>query len=86
MEDILQNQIKRLEYMEVRYKTYEGDGNKPDLQSNVEFIVEKTVTEKLQDEFDVKHVENFFILEKIKILEELGLLIPSIQSYQNENK
>jgi hypothetical protein len=73
MEEILQNEIKRQEYMEMKYKSIDEDSTKPDGGDDTG---DEKITEKLdKDEYDIKYIEENFNLEKIKILEELGLII-----------
>ena len=72
MEEILQNEIKRQEYMEFRYRCIDEDSTKPDTgEDNGEEKVEKHD----KDDFEVKFIEENFGVDKLKILEELGLLI-----------
>lgn len=73
MEEILQNEIIRQEYMEIQYKKNDEDSSKPDGGDDAgdDKIVEKSDKE----DYDIKYIEESFNLEKIKILEELGLII-----------
>jgi hypothetical protein len=73
MEEILQNEIKRQEYMEMQYKNIDEDSSKPDGGDDAgdDKIIEKSD----KDEYDIKYIEENFNVEKIKILEELGLII-----------
>lgn len=68
MDEILQNEIKRQEYMEIKYKSLDEEMYKPD----DELLVERT---EESNETEMKYMEETFMTEKLKILEELGLLV-----------
>ena len=76
MEGILQNEIKRQEDMELRYKSLEEDSTKPDLGEDSEDKIDKVL-----DDAEAKYMEENFNVDKLKILEELGFIILS-----NDNK
>jgi hypothetical protein len=73
MEDILQNEVKRQEYMELRYKSYEEDSTKPD--TNPVDDKDDDVSEKTGEDLHIKYMEETFNVDKLKILEELGLIV-----------
>ena len=76
MEDILQNEIKRQEYMDLRYKNLDEDSTKPDLADDSDDEKEKVEkSEKDKEEQEIKIIEDNFNLQKGSILEELGLWI-----------
>jgi hypothetical protein len=68
MEDILQNEIKRQEYMETRYKTIEEEMTKPEVD---DMFAEKSEREDLE----YKVMEELYGNERGKILDELGIII-----------
>ena len=72
MEDILQNEIKRQEYMEMRYKTLDEEVTKPDFEDA--FGTERSE----RDELEYKAIEESFGGGKSKILDELGIVIENI--------
>lgn len=68
MEDFLLNEIKRQEYMEMRYKTIDEEATKPDNDDTFN-------SEKFDhDEHEYKAIEDIFTIEKNNILEELSLI------------
>lgn len=75
MEDILQNEIKRQEYMDLMYKNLDEDSTKPDLADDTDDEKEKVEkSEKDKEDLEIKVIEDNFNLQKGSILEELGLL------------
>ena len=79
MEEILQNEIKRQEYMESRYKSIDEDSTKPDTEEVTEERSEKSD----KDDPELKYLEESFPIDKLKILEELGI---SLIVTENEKK
>lgn len=73
MEDILQNEIKRQEYMEMRYKAVDEEFTKPDIEDI--FSIDRTGDKAEREDLEFKYIEEAFGLDKNKILEELGLNI-----------
>ena len=69
MRDILQNEINRQEYMEHRYRTLDEEHNKNDH----ELLSDTRGDDTTNDQSEIKYLEDEFDLEKLKILEELGL-------------
>jgi hypothetical protein len=69
MKDILQNEINRQEYMDLRYRALDEEHNKNDHDHLMESRGDYTTN----DESGIKFLEDEFNLEKLKILEELGL-------------
>jgi hypothetical protein len=76
MEDILQNEIKRQEYMDLRYKSLDEDSTKPDIADDSDEEKNEKIekSEKDKEELEIKLIEDNFNLQKGSILEELGLL------------
>jgi hypothetical protein len=72
MEDILQNEIKRQEYMELRYKTLDEEVTKPDFEDA--FGSERSE----RDDLECKAMEEGFGVGKNKILYELGIVLENI--------
>ncbi len=74
MYDILENEIKRQEYMEMRYKVIDEEQFKPDVD---EISGEKKdqKDEDTKEETELKYLEDAFVVEKIKLLTELGVMI-----------
>jgi hypothetical protein len=74
MYDILENEIKRQEYMEMRYKFIDEEQFKPEID---EQTGEKKEAAKdgESEETEMKYLEDAFVLEKIKLLGELGIFI-----------
>jgi hypothetical protein len=71
MEKILQNEINRQEYMEVRYKSIDEDSTSPETED----VTEERQDRSERDDHELKYMEDGFPNERTKILEELGLLI-----------
>ena len=69
MKDILQNEINRQEYMELRYRILDEEQNKNDSEN----VLESWGDDATSADSEIKYVEDGFNLEKLKILEELGL-------------
>lgn len=69
MKDILQNEINRQEYMELRYRILDEEQNKNDSDN----VLESRGDDATSADSEVKYVEDGFNVEKLKILEELGL-------------
>jgi hypothetical protein len=69
MKDILQNEINRQEYMELRYRILDEEQNKNDSEN----VLESRGDDATSADSEVKYVEDGFNVEKLKILEELGL-------------
>lgn len=74
MNNFLQNEIKRQEYMEMRYKGLDEELFKPDNDDIFGSGVQKNEKDE-KEETELKYLEEAFNVEKIKILEELGLII-----------
>ena len=83
MEDILQNEISRQEYMEIKYKNLDEESSKPD--NNSEDSSEDKLEKGSVDDFELKVSEDGFSNNKFKILEELGILL-NISDNLKENK
>ena len=69
MKEILQNEINRQEYMDLRYRAIDDEHNKNDHDNHTESRGEDTTN----DMSEIKLLEDEFNFEKLKILEELGL-------------
>jgi hypothetical protein len=78
MWDILQNEINRQEYMEMRYKSIDEEQNKPDSD-------ELNEKHNIGEETELKYLEEAFSAEKLKIMEELGLLTLKSESIDKED-
>jgi hypothetical protein len=80
MQDILQNEINRQEYMEQRYRALDDEHNKNDPDHGL------GSDETTNDESGIKMLEEEFSLNKLKIFQELGLFInkPEEDSILNE--
>jgi hypothetical protein len=78
MYDILENEIKRQEYMEMRYKFIDEEQFKPEVD---EISGEKKEQPKddSNEETEMKYLEDAFVLEKIRLLGELGIIIQTQQ-------
>lgn len=71
MEDILNNEIARQEYMEMRYKTIDEEQSKPEVD---DFFGEKGEKDE-KEETEIKYLDEAYNIEKVKIMEELGIFI-----------
>lgn len=78
MYDILENEIKRQEYMEMRYKFLDEEQFKPDID---ELSGEKKdhKEDDVNQETELKYLEDTFLIEKIKLLTELGVMVQTEQ-------
>jgi len=78
MYDILENEIKRQEYMEMRYKVLDEEQFKPDID---ELSGEKREhrDEDVNLETELKYLEDAFLIEKIKLLTDLGVMVQTEQ-------
>lgn len=78
MYDILENEIKRQEYMEMRYKVLDEEQFKPDID---ELSGEKRdhKDEDVNHETELKYLEDAFLVEKIKLLTDLGVMVQTEQ-------
>lgn len=74
MYDILENEIKRQEYMEMRYKYIDEEQFKPEVD---EISGEKkdSPKEDASEDTEMKYLEDAFVIEKIKLLADLGIFI-----------
>jgi hypothetical protein len=72
VDSIFNNEIDRQEYMEYRYKSIDEEQFKPDTDDIFENKAEKIDENQ---ETELKYMEEAFLSDKIKILEELGLLV-----------
>lgn len=70
MREILQNEINRQEYMEQRYRFLDEEQNKNDSEN----VLESRGDDVTSADSEIKYLEDGFSLEKLKILEELGLM------------
>jgi hypothetical protein len=70
MRDILQNEINRQEYMETRYRGLDEEHNKHDHEN----LTDSKGDDSTNDGSEIRQLEEGFNLEKLKILEELGLI------------
>ena len=82
MEDILQNEISRQEYMELKYKSLDEESSKPD---NSEDSSEDKLEKSSADDYELKVSEDGFSVDKLKILEELGIIL-NISDNSKENQ
>jgi hypothetical protein len=71
MEEILQNEIRRQEYMEMKYKNIDEDSTKPD---SLDDAGDEKAEKVDKEDFDIKYIEDNFNIDKLKILEELGFI------------
>lgn len=78
MYDILENEIKRQEYMEMRYRVLDEEQFKPDID---ELSGEKKENKEddVNLETELKYLEDAFLVEKIKLLTDLGIMVQSEQ-------
>ena len=74
MYDILENEIKRQEYMEMRYKIIDEEQFKPEIDE-ISGEKKEASKEEVSEETEMKYLEDAFVIEKIKLLEELGIYI-----------
>ena len=74
MYDILENEIKRQEYMEKRYKFIDEEQFKPEVDE-ISGEKKELPKEDGNEETEMKYLEDAFVLEKIKLLGELGIFI-----------
>lgn len=74
MYDILENEIKRQEYMEMRYKIIDEEQFKPEVDE-ISGEKKESPKEDVSEETEMKYLEDAFVIEKIKLLGELGIYI-----------
>lgn len=86
MSDFLENEIKRQEYMEIRYKLIEEEQFKPDIDEISGEKKESNSNDDVKEETELKYLEDAFALEKIKLLTELGIIVPSEQPPKSPQK
>lgn len=77
MNDILENEIKRQEYMEMRYKVIDEEQYKPDVDEISGEKKDGNNQEEPKEENELKYLEDGFLIEKAKLLAELGILVPN---------
>lgn len=78
MYDILENEIKRQEYMEMRYKILDEEQFKPDVDE-ISGEKKEHKDEDVKEETELKYLEDAFIIEKIKLLTDLGVMVQTQQ-------
>jgi len=78
MYDILENEIKRQEYMEMRYKILDEEQFKPDVDE-ISREKKEQKDEDVKEETELKYLEDAFIIEKIKLLTDLGVMVQTQQ-------
>jgi len=78
MYDILENEIKRQEYMEMRYKILDEEQFKPDVDE-ISGEKKEQKDEDVKEETELKYLEDAFIIEKIKLLTDLGVMVQTQQ-------